>query len=377
MQVCACESGRKSLLDAWSCGYSNRLSASLRFLALVLALGILLCALIGPAAAQPAGKNVLVLHNWNSLPPSWDLMRSTVRARVPGQINFYTASVENPRFDQEEYQESLAETLSRGYGGVKLDAVVAVTYPVLQFAMQYRDTMFPGVPIVFTDVGLQEEQKLPPGVTGVLSPVGLRETIDLALHLQPDTNAVAIITGVTEWDKYWLAVAHAELLRRQDKVREIDVVGPAGHVIIDRVAQLPPHTVILFQLRPDDLTQPAVDPIDVLGEVARIRPTYSAWQGLALNRGGVGGAYRNVPRDAVLNGEIVSRVLLGERPENIPVVHDSELQYHVDWRVLQRWHIAEAMLPPSTVIDFRVLPFWRRNLKYILMVAALIVARAF
>jgi PAS domain S-box-containing protein len=347
----------------------------LRFLALVLALGILLCALIGPAAAQPAGKNVLVLHNWNSLPPSWDLMRSTVRARVPGQINFYTASVENPRFDQEEYQESLAETLSRGYGGVKLDAVVAVTYPVLQFAMQYRDTMFPGVPIVFTDVGLQEEQKLPPGVTGVLSPVGLRETIDLALHLQPDTNAVAIITGVTEWDKYWLAVAHAELLRRQDKVREIDVVGPAGHVIIDRVAQLPPHTVILFQLRPDDLTQPAVDPIDVLGEVARIRPTYSAWQGLALNRGGVGGAYRNVPRDAVLNGEIVSRVLLGERPENIPVVHDSELQYHVDWRVLQRWHIAEAMLPPSTVIDFRVLPFWRRNLKYILMVAALIVAQ--
>ena len=136
-------------------------------------LGILLCVLVGPAtAAEPAVKNVLVLHNWANLPQSWALMESTVRARVPGQINFYTASVENPRFDEEVYRESLAETLRRGYGGVKLDVVVAATYPVLQFAMQYRDKMFPGVPIVFTDVGRPEGQKMWPGVTGVISPAG-------------------------------------------------------------------------------------------------------------------------------------------------------------------------------------------------------------
>ena len=221
-------------------------------------------------------------------------MESTVRARVPGQINFYTASVENPRFDEEVYRESLAETLRRGYGGVKLDVVIAATYPVLQFAMQYRDKMFPGVPIVFTDVGRPEAQKMWPGVTGVISPLGMRETIDLALHLHPDTNAVAVITGVTAWDKYWLAVAHSELLRHRDKVREIDIIGPASHQIIEKVAELPPSTVVLFQLRPDDLTQPALEPIDVLAEVAQRLPTYSAWPGLALNRGGVGGAYRNV-----------------------------------------------------------------------------------
>ena len=50
-------------------------------------LGIVLCVLIAPAAAeQPNVKNVLVLHNWANLPQSWDLMESTVRARVPGQI---------------------------------------------------------------------------------------------------------------------------------------------------------------------------------------------------------------------------------------------------------------------------------------------------
>ena len=71
--------------------------------------------------------------------PDFNGYCARVRARVPGQINFYTASVQNPQFDDEGYRESLAETLHRGFGGVKLDVVVAASYPVLQFAMQYRD----------------------------------------------------------------------------------------------------------------------------------------------------------------------------------------------------------------------------------------------
>ena len=244
----ASESSLKQLQVGSSWDRCTRPSAYVWFVAL----GLLLCVLVRPAAAaQPTVKNVLVLHNWASLPQSWGLMESTVRARVPGQINFYTASVENPRFDEEGYRESLAETLRRGYGGVKLDLVVAATYQVLQFALQYRDKMFPGVPIVFTDVARQEAEKMWPGVTGVITPIGMRETIDLALRLQPDTKAVAVISGVTQWDKYWLAVAHSELLRHQDKVREIDLVGPAGVSVLEKVAELPPHTVVLFQLRPE------------------------------------------------------------------------------------------------------------------------------
>ena len=336
-------------------------------------LAILLCLLSGlPAAAQPNAKNVLILHNWATLPQSWALMESTVRARVPGQINFYTASVENPQFEEEAYRESMAETLRRGYAGVKLDVVVAVTYPVLQFAMQYRDTIFPGVPIVFTDVPDQEAQKLWPDITGVISPLGMRETIDLALHLHPDTNTVAIITGTTAWDKYWLSVAHAELLRHQDKVREIDLIAPEGPRILEKVAELPPHTVVLFQLRPVDFVQPELGPIDILAAVAQRLPTYSAWPGLALTHGGVGGAYRNLPKDAVLNAEIVARVLSGEQPENIPFVHDSGLQVQVDWQALQRWHIPESALPPGSVILYRKPTLWQRERNFVIAAIAVI-----
>src|SRR5438045_9108510 len=122
-------------------------------------------------------------------------MKSMVRARVPGQVNFYNASVENPRFDEAVYQESLAETLRRGYAGVRFDVVVASTFPVLQFVMRYRDQMFPGVPIVFTDVGRQEVPKIFPGIPGVISSLGVREQMDLALRLDPATAKVAIFGG--------------------------------------------------------------------------------------------------------------------------------------------------------------------------------------
>ena len=342
----------------------------------VLAAGFLLCMFSGSSAhAQEGAKNVLILHNWVSLPPSWTVMESTVRAHVPGQINFYAVSVANQRFDQEAYQESLAETLRRGYGGVRLDVVVAATYPVLEFAVKYRDRIFPGVPIVFTDISRREMQTWP-GVTGVISPLGMRETIDLALRLQPDTNDVAVISGLSAWDKYWLAVAHSELLRRQDKVKEIDIVGPPSAEMVEKVTALPIHTVVLFQMRPDDLALPAIGPFDVLAAAVQRLPTYSAWPGLALEHGGVGGAYRSFSKDAALNGEIVARVLSGERPANIPIAYDSDLQVRVNWHALQRWHIPESALPGGSVILYREPTFWERYRAYIIPVVALIVAQA-
>jgi PAS domain S-box-containing protein len=242
--------------------------------------------------------------------------------------------------------------------------------------MQYRDKMFPGVPIVFTDIARQEAEEMWPGVTGVIVPMGMRETIDLALRLQPDTTTIAVIAGVSQWDKYWLSVAHSELLRLQDKVREIDIVGPAGRQVLEKVAELPPHTVVLFQLRPDDLTQPAFEPIDILTAVAQRMPTYSAWPGLALSRGGIGGSYRDLPKEAVLNGEIAARVLSGERLENIPIVHDSDLKIHVDWRALQRWHIPDSALPPGAVVEYRQPTFWQRERRYIVIAVILIAAQA-
>jgi signal transduction histidine kinase len=334
-------------------------------------LSLLLCVLTcSPAVAQPNTKNILVVFsgadrlNYEVL----DLIESSVRARAPGQSNFYSTYVNYQQLEEKSYSESLAETLRREYGRVKLDVVIASGTQALEFTMQYRDKIFPGVPIVFTAVNESELEgrKMLPRMTGVPVPVGLRETIDLALYLHPDTNRVAVIQdtlGSTE--RHWLAVTHAELLRHQDKVREIDIIGPPSGQMLERIAALPPHTVVLFQLAPQSSNEPAIGAYDVLTAAAQRLPTYSAWPSLCLYYGCIGGAYPDWREGMRSAGAVAARVLCGERPENIPIVHSSGLRVRVDWRQLHRWHIRESRLPPGSVVEFKPPSAWEQYKSWI------------
>ena len=169
--------------------------------------------------------------------------------------------------------------------------------------------------------------------------------------------------------------AHAELLRHQDKVRGIDVIGSPSTQMLARVAALPPHTVALFQLAPQSSTEPAIGADDVLAAVAQRMPTYSAWARPCLNSGCIGGAYRDWRKQILSTGDIAVRLLNGERPEDIPVVNDSNFQVEVDWRALRRWHIPESALPPGSVLLYREPTFWERDRNYILAAIVLIVAQ--
>ena len=340
-------------------------------------LGILLLVLSGlSAGAEPNTKNVLVVFSaLDREHETLDLMESAVRARVPGPVNFSVAYLDYQRLGQKSYTESLAATFRLGYSEAKPDVLIVASIEAIQFMTQYRQKIFPGVPMVFYGISSSELEglKILPGMTGLTGSMGLRETIDLALRLDPDANAVALIESKPG---FWWAAAHAELLRHQDKVREIDVIGPPSTQMIARVAALPPHTVALFQLAPQSSTEPAVGAYDVLAAVAQRMPTYSAWDSLCLNYGCIGGAYRDWRKQALSIGEIAARVLNGERPEDIPVVNNSNFQVEVDWRALRHWHIPESALPPGSVLLYREPTFWERDRKYILAAIALIAAQA-
>jgi ABC-type uncharacterized transport system substrate-binding protein len=245
----------------------------------------------------------------------------------------------------------VSETLRRRYAQIKLDVVIVCNPAALHFAVEYRDKIFPGVPIVFVAVGAGDldTQKMWPGVTGVASPWGFRETIELMLRLQPDTNTVAVVAGETNWDKLFLGVAHSELLHHQDKVREVDLSGPPNHQLFERVAALPPHTVVLFQAYPQFASRTEFGTWDLLAAVAQRVPTYSVFQKLCID-GCIGGAYEDMPKEFLGTAEIAARVLSGERPDNIPVVYDTDLQVRVDWRALRRWQIPESALPLGSVV---------------------------
>ncbi|HTS67912.1 MAG TPA: PAS domain S-box protein, partial [Terriglobia bacterium] len=340
-------------------------------------LGLLWWALPASAAAgQPRVKNVLLLFgNPRQRTNFVEWLDPPLRARFPGEIAIYETYLESPAGDAAAYWDSEAESLRRRLSKFNLDLVITVGPAEFEFALQYRDKIFPHAPILFTEVGTRQfGGKTWPGVTGLTVPVGIGETIDLALKLQPDTEAIAL---VSPYDPFWLEATHNEILRYRDKVREIDFIGPPGPELLGKLAALPPHTVVLFHYAMPPFGQPPLAGLDLIDAVAERRPTFSAWRWLCLDHGCIGGAYEDLRKQTLWAAETAARLLSGTKPEDIPIQHSTDLQVQVDWRALQRWHIPESRLPPGSVVLYRELTLWERGRKYFVAAIFVIVLQSF
>jgi len=332
-----------------------------------------------PAAVPTAHKNVLVLYSFTNRKAQDDLevLKSTTRSRVDTPVDFHVEYLGSARFDAPGYEKALAESLVSVYGGKKIDLVITVFYPALRFAVDHRQELFPGTPIAFSSIPPKrfEGQKLWPAVTGVTMDVDLEGTIDLALRLQPDTKNAAVVVGSAETDQYWGAVINQGLRRRQPRLNVINLSGLATDQLLKQVSALPPHTVVFFQVIPNEEAQPVVGTNEIVSAITKRFPTYCFVDG-CLGQGMIGGSYPDSVEQEKDAGELAARILSGERPDDIPVVHGPPALVHVDWRQLQRWNLPESALPPDTVISYRQPTAWERYGKYIGAVLLLVLVQA-
>jgi len=332
-----------------------------------------------PAAAQQNAKNVLVVFSFSTRGVYSGLLdlKTRMQAATPWPINFYVEYLEGREFGDKAYEKNVTEEFRRYYHDLKLDLVVVENVPALDYVIRHRDELIPGVPIVFYDVDhyRMQGQKLWPGVTGVTTPIDVRSTVDVALRLHPATRTVAVVTGNSPYESYWLKLIHTELARHQD-VNEIDLVDLPTNQLLDRITALPPQTIVLFQLASQESPQPAIGTQELAEWIGQRRPTYSTVPWGCLNHECIGGDDYDGYSQIELLSKLVNRVLSGERPENIPVVHDAVRNFYVDWRQLHKWHIRESMLPAGTIVLYREPGLWQRYRGYVLAALAVMLAQA-
>ena len=99
-------------------------------------------------------------------------------------------------FRRKQASPALADYIRRKYRGRRIDLVIAMTNPALQFVLDHRDELFPDAPIVFRGrrrAG-RDVRSAGGGITGVIR-VGsaYAETLKLALELHPSTERVFVV----------------------------------------------------------------------------------------------------------------------------------------------------------------------------------------
>jgi PAS domain S-box-containing protein len=331
------------------------------------------------AADTSPPKTVLVLYSFTDrkVQDELEILKSTTRSRVGTPVDFHVEYLGSARFDAPGYEKGVIESLASVYGGKKIDLVIADYYPALRFAVDHRQELFAGAPIVFSTVPPKrlEGQKLWPGVTGVTMDVDLQGTIDLALRLQPDTKNAAVVVGTAETDRYWGAVIDQDLRQHQPGLNVIDLLGLPPDQLLKQVSALPPHTAVFFHAIPEEEAQPVTGTPEIVSTIAQRFPTY-CFINRCLGYGVIGGSYPNAVEQEIDAGELAARVLLGEAPESIPIVHGPPARVHVDWRQLRRWNIPESALPAGAGVSYRQPTFWERYGKYVGALFLLILVQA-
>ena len=340
----------------------------------------------GHTAAQDSGnppKRVLLLYSFDKDEGMYTgldrALRAQLRAGVRDRVEFYTEYLDLVRFPGRAHAANLVKLLKLEFAEQKPDLIVPVSYSAMQFLMEDGKDLFPGIPAValFNARRLDEvKHRIATGtagrdISGVASTDEPARTLDLILRLQPDTQRVAVVVGCSPVEKFWVDQLKQDFLPYRQRI-EIDFLnGLTMQEVLSRVAELPPHSVVLNTFFFEDARGQFYleeEALDLVARAARV-PVYAIYSN-DIGHGVVGGRMTD-PENA--GGQIAkasARVLGGENAANIPIEFDNSARYTVDWRQLQRWHISESRLPTATIELFREPTVWQRY-RYLIAAAIL------
>src|SRR5262245_53039110 len=158
---------------------------------------ILVCCQAGFAEVPSSPKRVLLLHHYGREVPAVVFFDQgfdeVLRSAPPGSIEVYRETLESYRFPGEAHEQLERNYLKQKFADRKLDVIVTFADTSRDVWLRYRDELFPGVPIVFL-VSKRPEPEASLS-TGVWAGPNIKETLEVALQLQPVTEQVFVISG--------------------------------------------------------------------------------------------------------------------------------------------------------------------------------------
>jgi PAS domain S-box-containing protein len=330
-------------------------------------LAALLFWLIVPSPAGAQGRRLVVtLYPQGSNAAAGNMLvqrgiRSIFAAQSAEQVDVYDEYLELAGVAPNDLLKLQVEFLRRKYAGRKVDLVITWVSPALDFALEHRPEIFPGVPIVFSTIEEREikSRKLPPDVIGVPIALDQKGTLDLALRLHPKTRHVFVIAGTNKFDRYWESQAREEFHPYESEREFVYLSGLKLNELKERVAHLPDASLIYYVCVLQDGSGAARVPADVVEQLASVTtaPIYG-FSDSFIGRGLVGGLVVSSEKEARAAAELGLRVFAGEKAEQIGVQPTSRSIPIFDWRQMKRWGIAEASLPAGSEVRYKELSLW-------------------
>ncbi|MBN1262008.1 MAG: PAS domain S-box protein, partial [Anaerolineae bacterium] len=353
-------------------------------LAATLAVTAILAAMAGAAAPIPQSgdpRRVLVLQSYDpTFPWTRNVMSGIESVFLDSdlKVELSIEYMDTKRTPPEEVFPYLAELYAVKYGDVVFDAILLSDNNALDFALTYRDALFPGAPVVFCGINNFTPALLrgQTGVTGVVEDLGLKETIDLALTLHPEADLVAVINDATPTGVANQARFHEILPDYGDRFAVLELVDVTAEDLQAQLQALPETAIVLqFSFHRDAAgRQFTLEEYTELVTASTTRPIYTFWQ-YHLHPDIVGGVVISGRAQGATAARMVDRLLRGESVEAMPIVLGSPNMPMFNYPALQRFDIALKDLPQGATLLNEPDTFLYRYKRLVIPIVVFIVAQ--
>jgi len=334
------------------------------------------------AAAQTKEvRRILVLNEVGAFYPATDIIKQGIQTALnnsPYRLEFYSEYLDTILFPDPVAQQEFREFYIHKYQNRKPDVIITVGPSPLKFMEDVHQTAFPGVPIVFClpSGGAPGAPALDSEFTGVENDMAPAETLEIALRLRPGAKHVVVVGGVSDYDKKQQAEVKWQLNAFTHRVDIAYITNLAMPDLLDRLRQLPNHTIVLLTTVGQDAagTRFKSSETGPLVAGAANAPVFSLFD-VYLNHGEVGGYLSSLSEQGKVAGSMALRMLRGEKPQDIPRVKGVNT-YMFDWRALKRWGLKESNLPPGSIVINRQYTIWQLYKRYIVSGICLMIFQA-
>lgn len=334
---------------------------------------------IGQAQSNSSStpKRVLLLHHYGREAPAVVLFdqgfEGVLKSVPPTTVEVYRETLETYRFPGEAHTEFMRKYLKEKYAAGKIDAIVAYTDTTLEFVKRFRNELFPQVPVVY----VVSKQPAPgtelPLSTGIWAGPNIKDTLELALALQPSTQHVFVITGQNRMVE---VEVQEQLKSFASRVRLTYLISRPLDEILTTVKNLPEHSIVLCQPQTGGIGGRGIVPRDTVSLIAPAAnvPVYGSmdtWVGQGI----VGGQVLSHEDVGVRAGQMTLSIVNGANPADMPI-ETADLVPMFDWRQLKRWGISERGLPRGSVVRFKEFTVWEQYKWRIIGVISLLILQS-
>ena len=326
------------------------------------------------------GKRVLFISSYSY---GWDTVQTQIegiKAGVDENTTIDYEFMDTKRFRTDEWLNMFHDMLKYHLENTDpYDVVIVGDDAALQFAMEYREELFPEIPVVFEGVNDEEyamKAAENPLVTGIIEKLSVEKNIDMALKVNPTADKVVAIlddsvTADAERKNFYnSAENYPELEFSEINAAELETAR-----LQQAISKVDENTILIYIVMSKDGSGKQY----TSDQAVRMVVNYSKVPVYRMVEAGIG--------DGLLGGNVVSMYKSGEiaaqmamdiangtDSAEINVVKDSPNIYCVDEDVMRKFGLEASQFPKDTEFVNHRESFFARNREALIPALILITA---